>query len=231
MKYTIIKNPLSKGEKKNYIAKRVDPIRHDMEELVEKITADGSILKPTETNAVIYAYWETILNYIENGEEYADDFLSVQLNISGVFEDIKSRFDRVEHEVKVTFGTGIIVKEHARRTKPQFVELNLKQPVIKSVYDWQSDTSNQYLSPNNACELKGHNLKFYEEPIGQGVFIINAENQTEYAVESIKANLPRTISFRVPDLPKGHYIIEVRNTNRNRSCFRKGSTDFELIIQ
>lgn len=77
----------------------------------------GSILKPTETDAVIDNYWGTIAGYIRWDEGYSDDYISTLFGISGVFQNNEDQFDSARHKVLIS----VVSKDsrgHGRRHLP-----------------------------------------------------------------------------------------------------------------
>ncbi|GAA5023081.1 hypothetical protein GCM10011506_05680 [Marivirga lumbricoides] len=69
--------------------------------MIKAVTGPGSILKPTESNAVIDAYSAQIANWISEGEGYADEYVSIRFSRGCVFITEDDRFDSSRHSLNV----------------------------------------------------------------------------------------------------------------------------------
>ncbi|UXP31953.1 hypothetical protein N6H18_16535 [Reichenbachiella agarivorans] len=101
LRYTLRENKITKDIPDDYVGVPYEVTMHTREDLVLGITGSGSILKPTESNAVIDAYWGQIAKWISEGEGYADEYLSVRFSIGGVFVTVDDRFDTTRHSLNV----------------------------------------------------------------------------------------------------------------------------------
>ncbi|MFA8450885.1 MAG: DNA-binding domain-containing protein [Bacteroidales bacterium] len=229
MEYTLFENKLTKDIEDDYSAKHVNSIKRDRVHLVQEITGPGSILKETETNAVINAYWNQIINYIKAGEEYRDENIAVSLSISGTFIGKDARFDREDHEVNVSINPSKVLKQAARDIRPQYVDPNFERAIISNVFDWGSNSENRNLTPNGVLEVKGINMKIYEHP-QSGVFFIDKESGEEVKVDHVRVNEPRTLQFKVPALTAGTYKLEIRNSTLNSMQLRTGGSELDFTV-
>ena len=101
LKYSLYPNVLTTDDPDDQVARPVEVITRNLNDLVKEVTGKGSILKPTEVKAVIDAYWEAIHDFITKGEAYSDDYISIRFDISGVFQDKDDQFDSERHRVLV----------------------------------------------------------------------------------------------------------------------------------
>ncbi|MFA8451282.1 MAG: DNA-binding domain-containing protein [Bacteroidales bacterium] len=231
MEYTLFENKLTKDNEDDFIAKHVNSIIENSADLLETITGPGSILKETESKAVIEAYWKTIIKYIQKGHEYRDEWISVSLNIAGTFENKDARFDRESHEIRVGVVPNKRIKKAAREINPHYVDPDFDRAIIENIYDFASDTDNDTLSPGGVVEVKGRNLKIHEGPVGAGVFLINKESGDEVVIQKMRDNEPRTLRFVVPTLEAGTYRLEIRNSARESRKLRIGTSELEYTIR
>lgn len=231
MEYTLVENKLTKDIEDDYSARTVNSIKRNREHLVSEITRHGSILKPTETKAVIEAYWNQIIDYIREGEEYRDEHIAVNLSITGSFIGEEERFNHDVHEVNVSLSASNLIKIATRDIRPRYIDPNYDRPVVTNVYDWDSETEDDIISPKGVVEIKGLNLKIYEQGIGAGVFFINKANADEVKVEKLRTNEPRTLVFKAPMLPAGKYKLEIRNSTRNSMNTRVGTSTVEYTVE
>jgi hypothetical protein len=71
-------------------------------------------------------------------------------------------------------------------------------------------------------EIRGQELKLYQEVEGQGVFFVKQDNGEETPAERFRINEPATLTLQVPQLAAGDYRTEVRNTTRRGKKLRTG---------
>lgn len=221
MKYSLYDNKMTQDNPDDCFARSVEVKTNSRDELVQNLTRSGSILKPTECQAVIDGYWREIGGFIAKGEAYRDEYDNIRFDINGVFDNADDRFDPARHTLVASALLNSKLTDQARTVPLQYEKATPGQPVIESVYDWGSDTVNDKLTPNDTFEITGEDLKIYEEP-GEGVFFVNQMTGQETHAALLRTNLPKTITLRVPMMPPGQYRIEVRNTTRDGKVLRTG---------
>ncbi|MCW9708465.1 DUF4469 domain-containing protein [Fodinibius salsisoli] len=230
--YCLYENPFTPDDPDSRLARPLDVTMNTREDLIEDITAPGSILKPTETNAVIDNYWQRIIHYLREGEAYADEYIRTRFGISGRFRGDDDQFDPDRHEVLISVVPKGTVTEVA-------VDISLlKQaaggvgPEIDEVNDWASDTSDDPLTPGDVLEVTGNNLKIYNNIEDEGVFFVHESGDDEMEVAQIHTNEPKTLTLRLPEeLAPGSYRLEVRNTPRNGNQLRSSMFTPLLTVQ
>jgi hypothetical protein len=223
LKYILLDNKLTKDIEDDFVASPVDVKVRSYPDLEKDITGPGSILKPTESRAVVQNYWGGIAKILANGDGYRDEYITVKLNMSGSYIGSKDRFDRNRHSIVVSLQPGNLLKEAATKVVPEYVKAAVNVPYIETVYDWGSDTTNQKLTPGATLEIKGQDLKIYDHVDGQGVFFISQANGQETKAIRMRTNEPITLTLMVPQLSQGSYRIEIRNTTRQGKDLRVGA--------
>jgi hypothetical protein len=221
MKYSLYDNKVTQDNTDDCYARPVEVKVNTRGQLVQNLTRSGSILKTTECNAVIDGYWNEIGGFIARGEGYRDEYLTVRLDINGVFTDSNDRFDPSRHTLVVSALLNSSLTALAKSVPLQYEKAVAGAPVIESVYDWGSDTVNEKLTPGDTIEIAGEDLKIYEER-GEGVFFMDQSTGVETPGELPRRNEPGGLMLRVPALPSGQYRIEVRNTTRKGKVLRTG---------
>ena len=202
-------------------------------ELVDQLTQEGSILKPTECNAVINAAFRTITNNLREGYGFASDHFSMTPSVSGVFVNDEDRYDPARHQVELNLRLGAPMKEALGQVKVKVVPYNTPMPTIKQVFDRKSKTTNQQLTPGYTLEITGELLKVEDEADAQqGVFLVNTQKAEELKIDHFYQNTPKTLQVELPDnLKKGTYRLEVRTTVYRGSEIRTGFAPFNLTAQ
>lgn len=232
LEYSLYNNHFTASDPDDRLARPVDVTIRSRDELIDEITGPGSILKPTETDAVIDNYWSTIIDYIRSGEAYSDDYISTRFGISGVFQDDEDQFDEARHKVVVSVLPKDRVTEAATDISLQKVEGQNIVPVITTVYDWGSATNDDIITPGDVLEIRGTHLKIRNNISDEGIFFINQSDNSETEASQIRTNEPKTLTLRIPNsLTAGTYRIEVRNTRYNSDTLREGLFMTDLTVQ
>nr|WP_319400183.1 DUF4469 domain-containing protein [uncultured Carboxylicivirga sp.] len=230
MNYTLYENKLTADVEDDYMARLVNVTTMNREELVTQITGPGSILKETECNAVIGDYWKQIIQFLSNGTFYKDDHINIRLDVVGVFMGENDRFDPERHELKITIQPSAELKGALANIPMQYTKPEKILPVIESIFDWGTETTNSNLTPGASLEITGENLKIYPEEDEQGIYFLNTSNGTETKADSIRTNEPKTLTLKTPQLPAGEYRIEIRNKAWNNKNLRTGLSDKTFIV-
>ncbi len=231
MEYTLYENKLTTEIDDDYVARLVNVETKTREDVVAEITGPGSILKSTECNAVLTAYWEKIASMVQNGAYYRDKYLTIRMNVVGSFMGENDRFDADRHELKVNIHPLQAMNDSIIGMSLQYVKPELVLPILEDVYDWGSNTTNQKLTPNDTLEISGENLKVYTEDDNQGIYFLNVGDGSETKAELVRTSTPKTLTLRVPTISAGSYRIEVRNAGRNSSNLRVGISNFALTVE
>ena len=182
------------------------------QQLIDQLTKAGSILKPTECEAVLQAFGQQLAQNALEGYGYADEFLKCSLSIKGTFEGPDDRFDPKRHTLQLNVQANKALNEPLQAADMQFAAANSLAPSIQQVADWKSRTENNLLSPGHPIEIKGTLLKITnpDDP-EQGVFFQHQESKQWTRHQFLYDNLPKTLSLTVPNtLPQGQYQVEVR---------------------
>lgn len=230
MQFILKKNRFLKEDGK-YYACPINTRMNNFDDLMKEISGPGSILKKTEINAVIDSYWSNIITYIINGEGYADEYIKLNLKLKGTFEGDQDHFDPRRHQVEVNINPNLKLKEACQEVKPIAKNGKVVHPYIQEVYDYSSDTINQTLTPRGVLRIKGTDLKTFKHPEGQGVFFKNTASGELTEVENIYTNKPKTLDIMIPQLDKGTYQLQVRNTAKKGRQIRISISDLLLAVK
>jgi len=228
--YALYPNELTPDDPNDQIARPVDLVPRTLQDLVQKVTGPGSILKSTEVKAVVDAYWKAIADYTRAGEVYSDEFMATRLDISGVFQNEDDRFDPTRHSLVVGVRLKEPVASAVQDVKLRKVDARKSRPLIDSVYDWGSDLHNERLTPQDVLEINGETLKIHHNLEEEGIFFINQANGQDTKAPFVRTNEPKTLTTRVPALSPGQYRLEVRNTRHDGKTLRIGVFTPTLVV-
>ena len=232
LNYSLYNNHFTADNPDDRLARPVDVTVNTREDLIEEITGPGSILKPTETDAVIDNYWSTITDYLRKGEGYSDDYIRTRFGISGVFQDEDDQYDPARHQVLISVVPKDAVTDATDDISLQKVDGQAITPVVDTIYDWGSGTDDDILTPGGVLEIKGNHLKIHGNIEEEGVFFVNQSGGTETAASHIRTSEPKTLTLQVPEgLAAGTYRIEVRNTRHDSETLRTGIFAPELTVE
>ncbi len=220
--FALYANEFTPDDPDDQLARPVNVVTRDREDLVASVTGKGSILKPTEVRAVIDSYWEGIADIVRAGEVYSDQFISTRFDISGVFRNPDDRFDPSRHTLTVTVKVKEAVTSAAAEVALRKVDARTTQPVIKSVYDWGSDTQDAKLTSGAVVEVRGQSLKLENNLEEEGVYFVNQANDQEAKATFVRTNEPQTLTVKAPTLRAGRYRLEVRNSRHDGKTLRIG---------
>jgi hypothetical protein len=201
-----------------------------IEQLVAMIVVQGSILKKTECNAVIYEFFEKLAQCLAEGKGFTSEYLIIDHSISGVFTNEDDVFDPARHQVNVNTRMGSELKGIIKDIKLQKVKTTTPMPVVGQVRDMVTDTYNSDITPKGSLHIYGENLKIGNpESAEQGVYFIDSKN-VEYKA-GLRINKPKTLEVVIPEtLKKGEYTLEVRTVIRNNATLKKGRLNETLVV-
>lgn len=232
MQYILRRNHLIE-EENVYFAQVVNRAIYDYDRLVEEVTREGSILKDTETAAVMGELFKQLGRLMKQGIAFRSEYFSLTPTIRGKFVDEEDEYDPERHSIEVLVRVGESVEAAARQMQPTKAEEVQRLPIPKNLLDNNTELLNSTLSAGHIHELGGNRLTI-EDPddLTQGLFLIRTDNNAETRINWLRENSLRRLSFKVPaDLTPGSYAIEVR-TNRGKTLqtMRKGRLEYTLTL-
>ena len=230
LQYALFDNQLT-PDPNDYAAKVQNLKINSIEDIVELMTQEGSILKSTEVNAVIIDFFKKLAQRLGKGEGFNSIFLGLTPSIRGVFTSEDDSFDPDRHDKVVNVVAGKVLKEALALMSVEKVAASAPiMPVIKKFIDVRSK-SNTTLTPGRSAQLAGGYLKFNEAETDEGIFLINMADNSETKVDYVYENLPSSLRFEIPDaLTTGTYTVEVRTRPKKAKTLRKGRYTDSLSV-
>ncbi len=232
LQISLVDNKLTTDDPDDCMAQVQNRQQMTVKDVVKQITVKGSILKPTECNAVINSVLETITDNLREGHGFSCDYFSLEPSVSGVFVNDQDRFDRSRHQVELNLRLGSPMKQALADVKVEVLPHDVPVPVIKQTYDRSSLTTNEQLTPGHTLVIKGQRLKIEDmSAAAQGVFLISTQKNEEVKIAVLHENVDKTLHAKVPDsLKKGTYRLEVRTAVNKGKEVRTGSAPFILAV-
>lgn len=212
LKYALFKNPLKPGTEEA-VAVVQERQTYTVQQVISQLTAEGSILKDVETQAVLQAFFKRLVRNMAEGIGFQSPYFSLNPSIQGVFSSDDDSYDASRHQVAVNLNPGPALRGVTPGLSLQKVAGQLRQPFLKSLYDKQTDTYNEMITAGDTAVIKGEKLKIYNEANPEeGIFFVNISDAEVLRVDKLYTNTNSTLDFRVPDLPSGNYRVEVRSS-------------------
>jgi hypothetical protein len=232
MKINYVLHPnLMTAEPYSFKAMAVKRTTYNIDNVVEQITGEGSILKITECYAVIDAFLRQVGFNLKEGICFHSEYFSLSPEISGVFNDDKDKYDPERHQVYPNVKPGKTWKENMANAKLEKMVADENKPQIENVIDMKTKTIDQSLSPGGMAEIRGQLLKIDETANDEGIFIISENGGGETKVSYLYENFPKTLQFEIPEgLTAGNYKIEVRNRAHKGKAVRIGILNYSLNV-
>ena len=226
--YALYPNPL----KENYKAQAQNIETYALDDVVNQMTREGSILKPTECYAVLNAFFDQLAANLQKGIGFQSDYLRLMPGIKGAFEAKEDSFDPKKHKTVANVSAGKALKKAANKMETKKIDATPpKAAHIKQVQSLASQVQPPEIATGRPIEIKGELLKVDLEQPDEGVFLIHTTTQQTIPLTSIYRNYPSIIQCIVPDaLPAGHYYLEIRNRPFRTKTLRTARFPQHLLV-
>lgn len=232
MQYALRKNPL-KADEQLYYAQIENRTTYDFGQLLQEVTREGSILKDTETEAVIRELFKQLARLMKEGIAFRSEYFSMVPGIRGSFQHSDDSFDPNRHKVVVNVTAGRLIGNALQQVRPVKTDLSTNLPEPQNLLDNNTELVNSTISAGHIMELKGKNLSISKpDDPSQGVFLIKADDNETVKIDWLKINRQRLLTFKVPaDLPAGSYYLELRNNyGSSEDTLRTGRLKYLLEL-
>ena len=233
LQISLVDNKLTKDDPDDRMAIVQNRKQKTVADIIEQLTVEGSILKPTECEAVITGVLRMILKNVREGYGFESEYFSLTPSVAGVFTNDGDRYDPRRHQVALNLRLSAPMKEALTQVKVEVVPHTTPVPVIKQTFDRKSKTTDDQLTPGHSLEISGTLLKI-EDPTdeSQGVFLVNTSRDEEVKMGYLYQNNPKMLQAELPEtLRKGTYRLEVRTAVYQGKEVRTGSAPFTLTVK
>lgn len=210
LKYCLRENLLT-TDPDDCMAQTVDVRSYTQDEIIDLMMKRGTTLTKADVSAVLQVYSEVVSELTADGSAVNTPLFSTSLSISGVFATAADSFDKARHAISVNASAGTLLREAAKKIKPEKTEAGATGPYITEAQDVVSGTVNSTLTAGGILRLTGSRLKFGASDAEQGVFLIPAEGGGDVKCAIVAENKPARLMVMVPaDIAPGSYYAEVR---------------------
>jgi len=202
----------------------------ELEDVIERIVAQGSTVTRADIVSVLEDYHTAIENLVLEGVNVNTPGANYRVSIKGVFTGLTDGFDPNRHQVRAVVSAGRRFRK-AVQSRAQAVkdETLVPRPNPAEFTDINTGERNSVLTPGGMAQVTGHRLKFDPADAAQGVYFV-AEGGGETKVDVVGRNKPAHLMFIVPQgLAPGDYTLEVRATVYSEDV-RTGALDAVLTV-
>jgi hypothetical protein len=190
-------------------------------EIFEYVTRQGSGITTAEAKANYEELIGAIEYFLKKGYGFNTEFFNIRPTMPGVFRNMDDKFDPSRHKIRFKVLLGKRYNHTSDDVKVEKVSPVNNAPLPNLFEDITSATVNELITPGGTAMLKGIRLKFDQNDLSQGIFLIS--DQEEFRVEQVLSHNSSHIVFIVPQqLRPNAYSLEVRMCPRNAKTLKKG---------
>ncbi|MCG8525973.1 MAG: DUF4469 domain-containing protein [Opitutales bacterium] len=225
LKYHLVPNPLTKNPQQ-YRAQVTGLKSYDTDAILELMLQRGSSLTKGDAKLALQIYTETITSILEDGGAVRTELFNAAPSITGNFSGPDDAFDETRHQTNINLRPGTALQDtepHIQTEKRDSVGVG---PIISSVDDVLSNTTNKTLTPGGVIKIHGGRLKVNTSRQDNGIFLIHTSSDETIHCTTLARNSPSQIITLLPtDLPSGTYRLQVRSSYSHRTDTQLLHTD------
>jgi hypothetical protein len=202
-----------------------------LNKIFEKMDRRGSTVTIPDMQAVVTLLFEVIADEVAEGNTVNLPLMNIRPALSGRFDHMTEKFDHKKHRVKATISAGLLLKQKLQAAELVKVSKPERSPQLTSYLDINTDTSNRNLTPGGIGSLSGTYLNFDPDNEEEGIFFI-AQSGEEIRASFLSTRHPSTLTFIIPRLETGTYMVEVRKLFGKKSpALRTGMLKYPLVVE
>jgi len=228
IKYALRKNQLATGEP-NFVANVSSMTSKTLDDLVTKMVEEGTGLTRPQAMAYFEKLTQIVISFLEDGCAVNTPLFRVRPTIKGVFAKFNDTFDPSKHKLNYSMSGGT-------RMEPVLANIIVEKskskiPFVESFFDGMSRLTNSTITPGGNAEIKGECLLFNVDDPKQGVFFCpEAMPAIETSALAYLRNSFKEVSFMIPQLEPGTYILKVKTGNDEQGIQCSGTLEQVLTV-
>lgn len=230
IKYCLHQNAIAKNAE-SHKAVIIPNTVHDLPSIISQMLQRGSTLSESDILASLHLFFEVVAEEVKEGNHVNLPIVNIKPGITGEFDSALDQFDTSRHQLKTTTSPGVLLKRNIKNIPVEKVFKPLTIPFLSAFNDIQSQTINDTVTPSRIGQIVGNHLNFNPTNPTEGVFFINADNET-FQVTIFATRHPRKLIFSIPeDMPIGTYTGVVKKSfGKTAATLRKGTLPFTLKV-
>ena len=227
--YALRKNQLAANGEPNFVAYVSCMASKTIDDLVTKMVEEGTGLTRPQAMAYFEKLTQIVINFLEDGCAVNTPLFKVRPSIKGVFTKFNDTFDPSKQKLNYSMTGGT-------RMEPVLANIIVEKskskiPFIDTFFDGMSRLSNSTITPGGNAEIKGECLLFMLDDPKQGVFFCpEATPAVEIRALAYLRNSFKEVSFMIPQLEPGTYILKVKTGNDEQGMQCSGILEQVLTI-
>lgn len=198
-------------------------------DITQRMLRRGTMVTETDIKAIVDLLFDVVADELAQGSAVTLPLVKLRPSIRGVFLNVNDAFDPSRHKITAAVSPGLLLARKMRGARTEKVPASPPGPEINSFEDINSGSVDSVLTPGGIGRISGQYLKFDQSQEDEGVFFVN-ENDEETRVAVIASITDGQITFMVPQLPSGDYVLEVRRAYTTARRLRTGSLDQSLTV-
>lgn len=204
---------------------------HNLQSIINQMLKRGTTLSESDILASLHLFFEVVAQEVQEGNHVNLPIVNIKPGISGAFTSALDHFDPSKHRLKTTTSSGILLKKNIKNTTVEKINRPLTIPILSAFVDIMSQTINDSISPNGIGQIVGNHLKFNDSNPSEGVFFVNANNQT-FQATYFATRHPRKLVFSIPEgMPAGNYTLVVKKVfGKTAATLREATFPFALKV-
>ena len=207
LKYSLNENPLT--ERPDDYSAMVHAVgSFDMEAIINRMLASGTLVTRTDVVAVMNNFQETVTAIVSEGGVVNTPLFNTSFSISGVFDSPLDTFDPNRHKLNINLTKGTTMRSAEKLVKFEKTNTSTPLPQVQEVKDSLSGSINEILTINGVVEIFGYNLKIVGDDGECGVWFIH-EDGTRERMQIMIENKPSRIIGMIPNLLPGIWRIMI----------------------
>ena len=228
LRFHLIENQLT-ADPNDYMAVTTDAQVVGEEQIIENMISRGSTVTKAEAYSVIEEYSQALFDLLKNGHAIRTELFAIYPSVSGVFNSPSEGFSKNKHAIKLNIRPGKRLTDVIPAIVVERVDGVAVKPVLVSVTDLKTGTTNDTLTHGQIVSIRGSLLKISDHAEA-GIFMINTAGEA-IKMENVVKNKPTELLFFVPEsLPIGTYSLEIRTSYQNRKSVVTTRSDFDLTV-
>lgn len=229
LKYSLFPNHLTSDDPDDCVAHIQERRIVTQQELISEMTGRGLSLTDTEIERVFNEFKHVLNKHLQEGHSINTDLFTIMLSIKGAFENDEEVFTHEKHSIRFNVNLGRGIETDTTLIKTQKVPAPVKSPLIFSVHDRISETTDSRLTINGTIDIFGTDLKVNHEVADEGIFFMSDKKATK--ADKIYQNSDKQLQVRVPKLATGStYTIEIRKRYRGNKQLYTHLYNTDLIV-
>lgn len=207
--YHIVQTTLA--QRTRFFARMMVTQVFDRQTLIERMVTDFPGLQTPDVLRVLQAFETTVERLCHEGAAVnLEGFVRFAPAIAGEFEGPGDRFDR-RHRLLINASVSrTLNRRFAREALPRQRHPGTPGPIVTSVHDTATDTSNETVTRGNIVSLRGVRLKFDPANLLDGLRFVHADDSSVWVpITRFHRLVPSECVFLMPevDFPRGYFEL------------------------